>query len=259
VTLADLALPAALRFGLVLSRFSGFVVTSPFPGASVPVHARVALVLALSWIVGWSSSVGEAPETMMNTLMRVPVELGIGATIGFAFRIVLGAAEFTGSAFAQATGLGNATVYNPDAGAQDQAISRVVTLLAMLVAIGVGAHRVAIAYAVRSFEVVPIDAVVHVENATAALLEALARSCAVGVRLAAPVVFVGLVLQWALAMIARAAPSLQIFNIGFAITVCGGLFVIMGSLEPFIRGFAAHLGTVGVVMDAALSAIRAAN
>lgn len=250
-------LPAALRFALVFTRFSGFVVTSPFPGASVPVHSRVALALALSVVVGWSSSVGQAPATMMATLMRAPVELAIGATIGFAFRIVIGAAEFTGSAFSQATGLGNATVYNPDAGSQDQALSRVITMLALLVAIGIGAHRVAIGYTVRSFDVIPIDAAVDIGNATGALTTTFARSCAVGVRLAAPVVFVGLVLQWALAMIARAAPSLQIFNIGFAITVCGGLFVIMGSLEPFVRGFVAYVGTLDAVIDTTLMAVRA--
>ncbi len=254
--LTDWLFRDVLVLGLVVARISGFVVASPFPGADVPRTARVGLVCALSYV-----SMLNAPAPLVplafdpSYLLKAAIEVTFGVAIAFVFRILLAAAEVAGELISQGTGLGAPALLNPTLGVEESALSRVVTLLAMLLVFASGTHRIALAYLMRSFDAVPVGSDIHVSGAAPVFAELAAQSVAVGFRLAMPVVAMALVTQVALALIARVAPSLQIFNIGFTILVGVGILTFGASLPDMATWLGEHFASIGSVMDRVLLSI----
>lgn len=257
--LAELLIGQALLFGLVFTRMVGFLITSPFPAGEMPKTTKVGAALALTLFT--ISTIPKTPElvqTLSASVNSLPLErlvgpllteLFLGASVGFVSRIVLSAGDIAGELVGQMTGLGSASLFNPLLGTQDTVVSRIFTLLAMMLLIGAGIHREILAYLVQSFQAVPIGSGFTPGDAMPVVLDAIVGSVALGVRLAMPVVAVALVLQAALAIVARMAPSLQVFNVGFPMLIGVGLVTVMFSLHDVSLVLADHLRTIGPTIE----------
>jgi flagellar biosynthesis protein FliR len=64
-----------------------------------------------------------------------------------------------------------------------------------------------------------------------------------------------LVVQLALAMIARAAPALQIFSVGFSVVLASGFVALVASLRDFGAGLVAYDSTLSARLDELLAAL----
>ncbi|MBI5512166.1 MAG: flagellar biosynthetic protein FliR [Deltaproteobacteria bacterium] len=248
-------MPHALSFGLVFSRVAGFVAASPFPGNHVAVTQRVGLTVCLSWL---ASSVVRAPSLTLDArcVVSAAVELGCGVVLGLAFRFVFAAAEVLGQNLSQATGLSAPSVLNPTLEAQDAPLARALGLFAMYLALALGAHRVGLAYLFASFRTLPPGASMAFENTAVTFVDLAAQALSVGLRLSLPVAAVALAVQVALAMVSRAAPSLQLFSVGLTVLVAAGAAVLLASAGDLATGLAEHLATLAPRLDALLTALR---
>jgi flagellar biosynthetic protein FliR len=248
--LAELLMREGLAFALMFSRTSGFLLTTPFPSKDVPRPARVGLALALAF---FSLSLGvERPRDLalnLSLVMPMALELMLGASVGFICRVVLSAGEVAGELIGQMTGLGSASLFNPMLGTQDTVVSRIFTLLATLLFVSSGSHRIVLSYLVESFQAVPLGAPFNPADAVPVLLDTTVSAIAIGVRLAMPVVAIALIVQIALAIVARMAPSLQVFNVGFPLLIGIGLITVMYSLRDVSQVLVDHLHGVGEVLD----------
>lgn len=241
--IAQMYVSEAITFGWVLSRVAGFVVTSPFPGADVPSTARVGLTLSLSWVVaGFAAPAAPVTGLDLGTVMTAAVELGCGAAMGFVLRILIGVSDMTGEMIAHAIGLSTGAVLNPEAPGPDPTIARVFSLIAMLIALGLGAHRVALAHVLESFRSLPVGSALAIPASFPALAALVGEALGTSLRLALPIVAVSLLTQLALALIARAAPAMQIFNVGLSVTLAGGLVTLASAAGDLGAGFAESLG-----------------
>lgn len=255
--LSTLLLSSASLFALVASRITGFVVVSPFPGQNVGVTQRISLVLALAWIATTFAPAAQVPHALDLSLAgRAVLEIACGLVIGCAFRLVFSAAEVLGAVLGQATGLGSATVLNPTIGAPDTAIDRIVTLAAMLVALGAGVHRVVLGSLLESFRVLPVGSLTAVDATMLELVGMAVDAFAVGVQLATPVVGVALLIHLALGLISRAAPSLQVFSAGFTLLFTSGLLTIIHGMGDMSAGLATHFQRVVPAIDRILTAMH---
>lgn len=230
---------------LVFSRLSGFVVTSPWPGSRVGMTARLSLVFGLSAIAVPLMPASMALRTLDKTIVPVAItEVMIGLLLGFVLRVMVSAGDVMGELVGQATGLGSAQLYDPHAEGHETAIGRVVTILAVWILLAVGAHRVALEILLESFRALPIGTVIAAGNATHALADLAVRAMNAGASMALPVIAISLVIQLALAMIARAAPSLQVFNIGYALLIGGGMLVFVDILPDTIQALGHHFASL---------------
>ncbi len=242
---------------LAAARVAGFVVTSPFPGRNVPNNVKVGLVLMLAWIARAVQPGTPNLGLDLGLFGVVPGELGIGIVMGFTVRVTFSAAEILGSSFAQGTGLTFGQIYDPALGSEDSVPSRVVTLFSMLLFLGLGAHRIALAYALESFRAIPLGHAVHIGAAAPSFVDFLAQATDAGVRLSLPVMAVALAVQLALALVARASPSLQMFSVGMGITVAAGLLTILGSIDDAAVGLASELERGGARIERVLGDVVA--
>lgn len=243
--LARELLPRAFALALTFTRAAGFVAVAPFPGRQVGPMQRVGLALALAAVAGgFVPAPSEAPQLDARLVAAAVSEVGIGVLFGVAFRFAFAAAEVLAQAVAQASGLAAPTTFNPTLEAQETPLGQALTLFAMLVALAVGAHRVAIAALLDSFRVIPVGAPVPF-HATAGLFVDLASdSLGVGLRLALPVVAITLAAQAALALIARAAPALQLFSVGLTVLIAASVAALSVSLGDITIGLGEHFGAL---------------
>ncbi len=252
-----LLLAQTAAFGLVVSRLAGFVVASPFPGNHVGTTQRVGLVVVLAWVTSLFAPTNAVPaEIGARLMMACALEVGCGVAMGFAFHLVFSAAEVLGQMLAQSTGLGTAAVLNPAIDAQDSPLGRIVSLLAMLLALGAGVHRTALVYLLGSFRAIPVGSAMLLPAAAGTFVDLAGSAIAVGLELAMPVLAVGLIVQVGLALVARAAPSLQIFSVGLGILIASGCITILATLGDLGAGLLTHFAGLGEALDRLLAAMQ---
>ncbi|HZU84352.1 MAG TPA: flagellar biosynthetic protein FliR [Polyangiaceae bacterium] len=248
---------SAALFALVASRIVGFVVVSPFPGQNVSRTQRASLVMALAWVAtSFAAGEGSLGELDLTLAGRAVVELGCGLLVGVAFRMVFAAAEVLGGLLGQGTGLSTPSVLNPTMEAPESVIARIVGLCGMLVALATGVHRVALGGLLESFRALPVGSVASLDAPVLRLADVGIDAFVVGVRLATPVVAVGLLVQLALALVSRAAPSLQIFSVGLGLLFVSGIVSLMSCLDDLAVGLAAHFATLGSTIGDVVAAVR---
>jgi flagellar biosynthetic protein FliR len=215
------------------------------------------VVVALAWLsTSFASSHAVPRELDFELAGKAVLELACGLVVGIAFRFVFAAAEVLGSVLGQTTGLSSASVLNPTMDAPESPVARVVGLCAMLVALAAGVHRVALGSLLESFRSLPVGTAAVLDAPLLRFVDLGIDAFVVGVRLSTPVVAVALLAQLSLALISRAAPSVQIFSVGFAVLFTSGVVSLLACLDGVVSGLAAHFASLGPFLDETLSALQ---
>jgi len=221
-------LPDVVVFVLEATRISGVIIAAPLAWSSAPPQARVGLTLALALAIHSAVPASLHTQDIVAVLSAVPVELMVGLAMGMVVRFALAAVQVAADVFSPMLGFGVASLFDPHAQVTESPVAQLLRQLAILFALILGLHRVALGAVLESFKLLPIGTVLRPGAATEGLLEASSAALAAGARLAMPIVAVLLVTQVALAFVSRAAPAMQIFSVGFAVTlICGGTVLVL--------------------------------
>ena len=199
--------------------------------------------------LGCASSIWSRVETGSPHLPPMPDDVGlgswhgllilvqqllIGVAMGFIMRVVFAAIEAAGEIVGLQMGLGFASFFDPQSAGQTLVLARFFNLLAMLVFLAVNAHLLMLGVLVESFQRLPISP----QPVSAAGFFHLATFgstvFAVGLQLALPLIAILLMTNLALGILTRSAPQLNIFAIGFPITLGVGLIVLDFTLPYFV-------------------------
>ncbi len=247
----------AALFALVFSRIAGFVVVSPFPGQNVSRTQRASLVIVLAWAAMSFAPRARIPTDIgLELFAQAALEIGCGVVVGVAFRFVFAAGEVLGSVLGQMTGLSSPSVLNPTMDSPETAIGRIIGLCALLLALSAGTHRVAIGGLLESFRALPVGGEAVRGAPLLRFVDLGTDAFVVGVRLATPIVGVALLVQLALAMVSRAAPSVQIFSVGFGVLFTSGMLSLITCLGDMAAGLNAHFASLAPFVDEVLAVMR---
>lgn len=255
--LTDLYAGRMLVFVMVLTRISGLVMVAPAPWTVAPVTVRMALVTLLSFVatvspIGYEAHLTDQPLTVALAIVS---EACIGACMGMTVRLVIASAEIAADFISPQLGIGVAQLFDPHMHASETAIGSLFRNLAVLLTTLVGLHRQVLAALFGSFSVLPPGVVLNPGQAGGAVLALTTTSIEAGVRIALPTVAVLFMVQVALAFIARAAPALQIFSVGFAVTLGVGLLVIVLSLPDSVRILLTEMSHLDTRLSALLESL----
>jgi flagellar biosynthetic protein FliR len=232
-------------FALEVARLTGVVVVSPLPWVNTPRLVRSGLVMAMALLIhghGLTSISGF--DSLFQLVGWIALELAAGAAIGFVARLMIASAEIAGATLSPVMGFNASHMFDPATGESDTALSRMFRLLAILVALTAGVHRILIGSLLMSFKAFPVGTLSSPELSAPFFLSLSSGILETGVRLALPVLAVLLMVQLALAFVSRAAPAMQIFSIGFAVLlIVGGavLFMVLPDLAREMLGEMSHL------------------
>ena len=150
-------------------------------------------------------------------------QVGLGLAIGVAIRVVLSAVELAGEVIGFQMGLNFAAFFDPSLNSQSSAVARFLGQMSLYLFVVLNGPVLVLLAVQRSFERYPVD-----QNFLDALqrmrLFDLGRDVfASGLWIALPLVGLLLFVNIALGIISRVAPQMNIFAIGFPITLVAGL------------------------------------
>ncbi len=163
--------------------------------------------------------------------------------------------EIAGDRASPMLGFGAASLFDPHTEAHETALTRMLRLLALLLAFLLGLHRVVLASLLASYRVLPPGAAIDASRAATSIVQLTAQTVEAGLRLGVPIIGVLLMVQVALAFISRAAPAMQIFSVGFAFSLVAGTAALVVALPDIARETVVQLSMVGRHIEAILGAL----
>jgi len=217
-----------LAFVLVFIRIGAILSTAPLFGhPNIPIQIKV--VLSLSFAVLLHPFIPRTtilPEQLNQYLILMGGELLIGLALGMIGQLVFAAVEFAGSLTGFQMGLSMANVFDPQSRQQISLIARFENVLAMLVFLATNAHLFVIEVIVNSYKVLPPGGVGLGQKVYDQVLLLSSGIFSIGFQLAAPLVIALFLANVIMGLLARSVPQIQIFTVGFPLTILLGLFLI---------------------------------
>jgi flagellar biosynthetic protein FliR len=155
----------------------------------------------------------------------------IGIGMGFATKIVFTAFDMAGEFISAQMGLGFATFYDPLSSSQTPVITEFINLIALLLFLSLNGHLLYLATLVQSFSAIPVSATPIGAGSWLNLAELASKIFSAGLLLSLPVMAALMITNVALAVLTRAAPQLNLFALGFPLTLMGGFVALAVSLN----------------------------
>jgi len=205
---------------------------------SLPVQVRVLLALLLAWVIYPSLE----PMPSINAFSFVGILITIeqvllGAAMGFLLQLVFAAMVVAGQTTATTMGLGFASTIDPQNGVQVPVLSQYFLILSTLMFFSLNGHLVLIETLVESFIRWPVSAHGFSDGFFWQIVSWIKFSFEGAMLIALPAISAVLLVNIAFGVMTRAAPQLNIFAVGFPITISTGFLVLMLTLPAFLPRF----------------------
>jgi flagellar biosynthetic protein FliR len=223
--LAAFAWPAARILALFAS--------APIVGnAAVPPSVKIALGLLITVIVAPLLPVPpEVSPASATGLLILAQQVLIGLAMGFTMHAIFHAAEMAGEFIGLQMGLGFATLYDASVPGMIPIIGQFLGVVFTLAFLAVDGHLMLISVLVESFRVLPV-ASTSAPGGLRALAEWGGSIFSFGLALALPLLAAVLITNVGLGVLTRAAPQLNIFAVGFPLTILVG-FIGLALVLPY--------------------------
>lgn len=217
-------------------RIGAFMMVMPVVGSSfVPTKMRLLLGLALTAVV--APVLPDMPTASILSLagaITVVQEVAIGIVMGFAVQFVFDAITLGGQVIAMSMGLGFAVFLDRARGVSIPVLGQLFLMLGMLVFLSLDGHLALIGILARSFEIIPIASGGLSWSAIDGLLEWSGQVFVFAMKVALPAISALIVVNLSFGVMSRAAPTLNLFAVGFPVAMLLGFVVIflsMGTLQ----------------------------
>jgi len=215
-----------------------------FSHASVPIPVRIWLAILLTVLVApVLPAVGAISPLSAPGILLIFQQLLVGVAIGLAMQIAFAAVELAGDVIGLQMGLSFAVFIDPQNSNQTPIVGSFLAMILMLVFVATNGHLMVISALVESFQSVPISVGASAGGVNGETYMRLARAgeqlFATGLQIAFPVIGAMMLANLALGMLTRTAPQLNLFAVGFPITLIVGLLMLllgMPYLMPVLEG-----------------------
>jgi flagellar biosynthetic protein FliR len=231
-------------------RVGGFALTAPaFSETVVPGLVKIVLSLGLAFLMAPLAQVPAGLSIFSAAGMLAALqEALIGVAIGMVVQLTFEALTFAGQTISMTMGLGFATLVDPQRGANTTVLGQMFMIYGILTYLAVNGHLVLIGALAQSFQSLPIGAADIDGNFGLSVVLWGARVFESGLLIALPAVIALVVVNLALGVVTRAAPQLNLFGIGFTITLLCGFFVLIAGLDGIMNG-------ISSLIESALTAV----
>ncbi|MBN8474856.1 flagellar biosynthetic protein FliR [Sulfuritalea sp.] len=222
-------------FVFPLTRVLGLLAMTPvFNNAALPV--RVRLVMGLGITFALAPALPPTPAIEAGSWLGLAViaeQMLIGVMMGFALRIALAALDVTGELIGLQMGLSFATFFDPTSSSVTPVMTQFLGFLTALMFLSMNGHLLALTLLAESFTLLPVSTTPFHAVALWSIVTSAAMMFSLGVMLALPLITALLVTNIALGVLSRVAPALNLFAVGFPVTLALG-FVVLWLTLPYI-------------------------
>ncbi|MHC4660959.1 MAG: flagellar biosynthetic protein FliR [Planctomycetota bacterium] len=226
-------------FTLVFFRVAGMMTIAPFFGSmSTPKRVKVALalVIALAIFPIVPRPNVALPGALSGFLTAAVAECTVGIVLGFAATLIFAGIQLAGHFVGQEMGLTLANVVDPTTFEQITVVTQFKFIFAVIIFLAIGGHLVLLWLLFWTFQMVPIMTVSYSRLVPEYIAMGMSAQMFVeAVKLAAPAIIAMLITTVAMAFVAKTAPEVNIFIIGFGVRAGVGLLVLLISV-PYLAG-----------------------
>jgi flagellar biosynthesis protein FliR len=219
-------------------RILGLIAAAPVIGSpQFPARGKVALAALVSIVI--TPALPPLPKIEPSSwygLFLLAHELAIGLALGFLMRLVFTAVELAAELIGLQMGLGFAQFYDTQSAASMPVLGRFFGLAATLTFLAIDGHLLLFGVLAESFTTLPVGG-----GASGVFWQTLASKGGyllfAALSLALPVIAALLITNVALGILSRAAPQLNIFAVGFPITLLVGFAAVLFSISYLVPVF----------------------
>jgi flagellar biosynthesis protein FliR len=231
------------RLGLFLARPGALIMAAPVMGGSfapMPVRVGLAVVLAITMATMVPApAIGSLAELTL-TLAR---EMVIGMAIAMALRALVAAAELGGHLSGSQMMLSYGSTIDPQGGVRNNLIGTLYSNMAILAFFMVNGHHALMRALAESYSSIPMGG----GGVDASIVEVVMRLLGVvfvlGLRLAAPLIVVLLIVELASGLLTRATPGLDLMALATPVRLITGLLAV-AAVVPLLPGLVQRFITI---------------
>lgn len=226
-----------VTFLYVFLRFAGMVIVSPvFAQKNLPVILRMGFCLFMSFIImmalppsGYASS-----DNLLVFAINGVKEIALGMVMGFISLVVFLAAISAGQLIDMQIGFGLSNFFNPQLGLQIASTGNFLYIIVFLLFFITGGHHMLISLMFSSFQLVGPGRVMFEPKAVEMLVLYFTWFVVLVVKVCFPVLAVIIVVEFALGLVIKSMPQMNMFVVGIPLKIVLGLFVMLISLSAII-------------------------
>jgi flagellar biosynthetic protein FliR len=224
-----------LAYMFPMARILAVMATAPIFN-NVALNARGRLICGLAIALALAPAlppIPQMPADSWQALFTLMQEMLIGSLIGFSIRIVFAAIDIAGELAGMQMGLSFAILYDPQTAGQTPVITNFFTLIAMLVFLASNGHLLIISLLAESYTLLPITTSPFAASSLRTVVASGSILFSLGLMMAMPIIAALLIANIGLGVLTRVAPTLNLFAVGFVVTLIAG-FILLSLTLPYM-------------------------
>ena len=222
---------------VVFARLLGFVRFAPiFNRKEIAGLVKLAFAFILTIILTPLVKPSNPPADSM--LLLLVLNFAAGAIIGYIAQIIILAIEAGGDMINTQMGLSSAMVMDPSTNSQTSILSRIITLMGLIIFMHIGGFYWMINAFIRSFELfpiyataIPLEKIINLDY----LVTTTSNVLYVGLQIASPVLLATLGQDIILGVISKTAPQVNVFQLSFLFKPVFGAAIMIWILPMLIN------------------------
>jgi len=224
-------------------------------GTAVPAPLRILLSLTLGYFIATWVPLPPPPAMMsFAAILAVLQEVAVGLMLGFVLQLAFAVPLIAAEQISGTMGLAIATSIDPASGAQSGALGTFFGLVLSLLFYAIGAHLLWYELLIESYRLLPAGQFAFGAWRAQSVVMFFGLGLATAAAIALPVVLVLLLVQVVTGLIARSAPSLNLFALGLPAGVLAGIAALIIALPVMVHQFK---GVIEMALDQSQTLIEA--
>ncbi|WJN57641.1 flagellar biosynthetic protein FliR [Pseudomonas sp. SO81] len=226
------------QYLLPLFRIASMLMVMPVIGTQlVPMRVRLYLSLAICLVLAPNlPPMPQVDAVSLQSMLLIGEQVLVGVMFGFVLQLYFHLFTVAGQIIAMQMGLGFASMVDPANGVSVPVLGQFLLMLVTLLFLAMNGHLVVFEVLGESFVTLPVGEGLLLDHYWT-MAGKLTWVIAAGLLMALPVVTALLIINLAFGVMTRAAPQLNIFSIGFPLTLVLGLFIFWLGISDFLAHF----------------------
>lgn len=221
-----------------MARVLALIASAPVIGnRQVPIRVKVSLAAIFTLVIIPTLELNDLPDpASAEGVLILLQQMVAGLLMGFSIRLIFSAIEMAGDIAGMQMGLGFANFFDPQNSTIRPVLGQFLGIIVALTFVTMDMHLYMLAALSDSFQSFPIANTTPSAGAFRTAAEWGGSIFAYALQFSLPLIAALLITNLSLGILTRTAPQLNIFAVGFPITIGVG-FIVLALVIPFLAPF----------------------
>ncbi len=224
-----------LVFLLVMMRMTGMLMFNPiFSRRNIPTMFNAALAFVLAITITSSTTFPTLPDINMYSFFYLTLkELAVGIFSGFVIQMFLSVLIIGGEIIDMQLGMSMSKLFDPSTNASISITSQLLNIMFYLGFFQANGHLTLIRMTAKTFDIIPLGELVFNRANFYAILELFSLIFLLSVKLCMPIIVMEVIITFAVGMIMRVIPQINVFVVNIQFKLLVGMLVMIIMVPAF--------------------------